>query len=235
MDAPAPVSEPAPATAPGTTPATMTGPGVQPVPAAAAGVAAATEAKKKRPPFLLKLPQQKAPHLGTYRSWLGVLQSDPNYVRGNPAQLEKWHQALRIGGSHAIPYSVYERGQALGFTGESGERRIRVPDWSRTKSIPMEVDHIIELQVTPASMRSDFDSMANYELLDRPSNGTAGPLLAGNIAEERAKQVAFDPSAANRILLFDDITLDGGTAGERWSSEELRAGEQLDAFEKHDK
>jgi hypothetical protein len=98
----------------------------------------------------------------------------------------------------------------------------------------MEVDHIIELQVTPASMRDDvFNTMDNYELLDRPSNGTSGPLLAGNIRAERAKQVAFDPSAANRVLLFDEVQLDGGTAGERWSSDEIRAGEQLDAYEKH--
>src|SRR5262249_24092646 len=61
------------------------------------------DATKKKPPFVLRLPKQKAPHLETYRSWLGVLQSDPLYLRGNPAQLDKWHQALRIGGSHAIP------------------------------------------------------------------------------------------------------------------------------------
>jgi hypothetical protein len=43
-------------------------------------------------------------------------------------------------------------------------------------------------------MREEFNSVWNYELLDRISNGTSGPLLAGNIAAERAKQVAFDPT-----------------------------------------
>ncbi len=106
---------------------------------------------------MLKLPQQKAPHLLTYLGWLGRLQSDPNYDRGNPAQLDEWHQALRMGGSDPIPASVYERGHALGLAGEIGERRIRVPDWSRTEeSIPMQVDHIVELQVTPAAMREEL-------------------------------------------------------------------------------
>ena len=191
--------------------------------------------RKKRPPFVLKLPMEKAPHLATYRSWLGVLQSDPNYVRGNPAQLDKWHQAHRQGGSHPIPRSVYERGHALGLTGEEGEERIRVPDWSRrSKSIFMQVDHIIELQLTPNSHRGIFDKMDNYELLDRRSNVNSRNRLVGNIRSERAMQEAFDPSVKGRILLFDDVTLDGGTES-RWISDEIRAGEQLDAFEEHGK
>lgn len=190
------------------------------------------DATKQRPPFVLRLPQQKAPHLGTYRNWIGTLQSDPGYSRGNPAQLEKWHQALRLGGSHAIPRSVYERGHALGFTGAAGERRIRVPDWTRVRSIEMQVDHIVELQVTPAALREAyFNTVDNYELLDASANATAGPLLSSNIREERAKQSAFDPSSAMRVLLFDRVELDGGTAGQHWGAEELQQGKQLDAWE----
>jgi hypothetical protein len=188
--------------------------------------------KKKKTPFVLLLPQQKTPYLQLYRNWLGVLQSDPNYNRGNPGQADKWHQALRIGGSDAIPAEVYERGHQLGFTGEDGERRIRVPDWSRTKSVPMEVDHIIELQVTPDSKRDYFNSMANFELLDRPSNGTSGPLIQGNIARERAKQEAADPSLKGQVLKFDDVQLDGGSPGERWRADEIKSGQQLDVYEK---
>jgi hypothetical protein len=202
------------------------GPGVQAGPAVAAGLSSAT----KRPPFVLRLPMEKAPHLGTYRAWLGRLQSDPSYTRGSPAQLDKWHQAHRIGGSHAIPAEVYERGHALGLTGEPGERRVRVPDWSRTRSTPMEVDHIIELQVAPGSLRDAFDHVDNYELLDRTANGNAGRQLQRNIAAERAIQVAFDPSAAKRVLIFDQVELDGGQPGERWRSEEIRRGDQLDAY-----
>ena len=95
----------------------------------------------------------------------------------------------------------------------------------------MEVDHIIELQVTPMSHRDYFNSIANFELLDRAANGSSGPLLANNIAAERAIQVAFDPSAAGKILTFDQVVLDGGSAGERWLVDEIRGGEQLDAYE----
>ena len=165
--------------------------------------------------------------------YIGVIQSDPNYVRGNPAQRNQWHAELRLGGGHAIPAEVYERGHRLGFTGEEGEQRIRIPDWARTKaSIPMEVDHVIELQVTPAALREKFDTIDNYELLDRTANGTSGPRLRGNIATERQKQEAFDPSLKGQILLFDQVQLDGGTAGQRWGVEEIRSGAQLDALEK---
>jgi hypothetical protein len=192
------------------------------------------EEKKKRPPFVLRLPLQKAPHLLTYIGWLGRLQSDPDYDRDDPAQLEKWHRALRIGGSDAIPADVYDRGHTLGLAGRIGERRIRVPDWSRTtESRLMEVDHIVELQLTPAAMREEFDSVPNYELLDRTSNRASGGLLRANIAAERAKQVAFDPSTAKRILLFDQVVLGGGTPGERWSVGDLQTGAQLNAYEKH--
>jgi len=187
--------------------------------------------KKKKPPFVLKLPQQKAPHLVTYQGWIGVLQSDPSYDRGNPGQDDKWHQALRIGGAFGIPAEVYERGHRLGFVGEEGERRIRVPNWSRTKSVPMQVDHVIELQVTPPDKRDFFNSMANFELLDEPSNTSSGRLLQQNIADERKKQEAADPSLVGKVILFDSVQMDGGSPGERWNSDEIRAGEQLDAYE----
>lgn len=189
---------------------------------------------KQRPPFVLRLPLEKAPHFVRYQSWLTVLQSDPNYQRGNPGQLDIWHQKLRLGGSDGIPSCVYERGHALGFTGAAGERRVRVPNWSRMRSTSMEVDHIIELQLTPSAMRSDFNSLANMELLDETSNGNSGKQIQLNVAAERARQVAFDPTAANRVLRFDAVTLEGGTPGERWSVDEIRAGEQLDAYEQHD-
>jgi hypothetical protein len=230
---PQPAPPPAPASATAGAASKAVTPGVQPVPAVAAGLSSAglpKQPKQQRPPFVLRLPQEKAPHLAEYRAWLGRLQSDPAYDRGSPAQLEKWHQAHRIGGSHGIPAKVYNRGHALGLAGTDGERLIRVPNWSRTRMIPMEVDHIIELQVTPAPMRDAFDSVFNYELLDRTSNGQAGNRLRQNIAAERAKQVAYDPSAANRVLIFDQIVLDGGQRGERWSSENIRHGKQLDAY-----
>jgi hypothetical protein len=228
----APKTTPANDVVPQPKPAPAPSPDAPPAPVTPVVPGPADTDKKKKTPFVLLLPQQKAPYLQLYRNWLGVLQSDPNYDRGNPAQDDKWHQALRIGGSDPIPAEVYERGHRLGFTGAAGEKRIRAPDWSRTKSVPMEVDHVIELQVTPDSKRDYFNSMANFELLDRPSNGTSGNLIKNNIATERAKQEAADPTLKGRVLKFDDVQMDGGTPGERWSADEVKGGQQLDAFEK---
>jgi hypothetical protein len=216
-------------------PAPAPAPGNQPKPVTPVVPGPSDPDKKKKQPFVLLLPQQKAPHLAKYHDWIGTLQSDPNYDRNNPSppnQLEKWHQALRLGGSDGIPAEVYERGHKLGFTGQDGERRIRVPNWSRTKSIPMEVDHIIELQVTPSSMRGIFNSMAYYELLDESANGTSGDQLRRNVAAERAKQEAADPTLKGQVLKFDDVQMGGGSPGERWSADEIKAGEQLDVYEK---
>ena len=229
--APAPAPAPIPAVTPTVAagPTTSGGPGVQVGPAAAAGLSSATN-PKKRPPFVLRLPLEKAPHLTTYRRWLGVLQSDPQFQRGNPAQLARWHQAHRGGGSHGIPARVYQRGHTLGLTGDEGERRIRVPDWTRMRSTRMEVDHMVELQLTPAPMRAAFDEVENYELLDSTSNVSSRNRLVASVARERAIQVTFDPTAAGRVLTFDKVEQDGGRVGERWTSEEIRRGVQLNYF-----
>lgn len=174
---------------------------------------------------MLRLPLEKRPHLETYRWWLGVLQSDPDYDRDHPAQRRKWHGALSPGGSHEVPDEIYYRGEMLGLD----EKEIRAPNWSRTTSVLMEVDHVVELQVTPDRLRGVFDDIDNYELLDRHSNGASGRRMRDNIRAERKKQEAFDPSVKGRVLLFDAVTLDGGAEGERWGVEEIRAGEHLDA------
>jgi hypothetical protein len=214
------------------------GPGVQVPPAVAAGAAVAVdtspEPNEERPPFVLWLPQEKAPHLALYRSWIGVLQSDPAYLRGAPAQRDDWLKAHRLGGSDPIDKAVYDRGHDLGFRGTAGEELIRIPNWSRSRrDVAMEVDHIIELQLTPSdpAWRKEFDSMANYELLDERANESAGTRLRGNVARERALQVAFDPTAATRVLRFESVEMDGGSPGEHWTSDEIRHGEQLDAWE----
>src|SRR5690606_13961081 len=128
-----------------------------------------------------------------------------------------------------VPAEVYERAHTLGLTGAAGEQRVRVPTWSRSSpSQSFQVDHAIELQVTPDAWRDQFDNMFNYELLDQGANSRAGPRLKGAINAERAIQVAFDPSAATRVLIFDDVQLGDGTPGERWLPEEIQSGEQLD-------
>jgi hypothetical protein len=82
------------------------------------------------------------------------------------------------------------------------------------------------------SHRDVFNSMAYLELLDKTSNGTSGPLIQNNIAAERQKQEAFDPSLIGQTLKFEQVELDGGTEAERWNSDQIRMGEHLDAYEK---
>jgi hypothetical protein len=179
-------------------------------------------------------PAKPGPGVQVGSAAAGVLRSDPAYVRGAPAQREAWQRAHRLGGSDPIDKEVYDRGHDLGFRGEAGEELLRIPNWSRTRrGVAMEVDHIIELQLTPTDpqWREYFDSMANYELLDRRANGTAGPRLRANVARERALQEAFDPTAATRVLIFESVVLDDGTPGEHWTSDEIRHGEQIDTWE----
>ena len=94
----------------------------------------------------------------------------------------------------------------------------------------IEVDHIIELQVTPASMRDAFDSVDNYELLTETANVASRNRIRASIEKERAEQVACDPSKKDQVLTFDQVELGGGQRAERWTSEEIRSGEQLDAY-----
>jgi hypothetical protein len=226
LPAPAPVPTPTP----GPAPASLSSTGPQPLPPPVVPPPLKPE-KKKRPPFVLRLPRAKSVHLALYRSWLGRLQSDPDYERDNPAQEARWRQAHRIGGSHGIPARIYDRGHALGLTGRDGEARVRKPHWTRTRTTPMEVDHIIELQVAPPELRVIFDDVDNYELLDRDANGDSGRRLFNNIRNERLNQAVYDPSTVGRVLIFDAVEVDGGIDGERWSSEEIRAGEHLDYYD----
>jgi hypothetical protein len=207
--------------------------------AAAAGVTAAktaslpTEEKKKRrrPPFVLKLPATKTLHLELYRKQLGVLQSDPDYDRNfptRPEQRNKWRQAVRPGGSHAIFPDQWARGARLNIA----ESERLIPNWTR-RDVPMEmeVDHDVELQVVPRRLWETYNSMDHYELLDSSSNASAGSTLDQNIARERATQEAFDPSLVGKILRFDSVEVDGGSSGERWTLHEIVTGAHFDALE----
>jgi len=70
-----------------------------------------------------------------------------------------------------------------------------------------QVGHIIELQVTPASMREEFNSVFNYELLDAASNQSSGPTMAASMAAERAMQVAHDPTAGAEFRISMTFSL----------------------------
>jgi hypothetical protein len=97
----------------------------------------------------------------------------------------------------------------------------------------MEVDHVIELQVTDLDESERWDAPSNYELLDENSNWQAGTILRSNIVVERAEQVKCNPALVDAKIPFDEVVLDGGSPAKgRWSSADIRAGKHLDLFER---
>jgi hypothetical protein len=204
-----------------------------PVPVAPPAPAPAAEPdreRRSRPPFVLRLPREKDPHFALYSALVRqrALVSEFPFRRGRTDQADVWDDNLAVGGAHGMSPRTFERGRALGLS----RRDILRPRWTHlNNSVPTDVDHIIELQVTPQAMRAVYDAFENYELLDQSSNSSAGARLEGNIAAERAKQAAFDPAAATATLTFDQVELDGGSAAERWTSDEIQKGEHLDVFE----
>jgi hypothetical protein len=177
----------------------------------------------------LRLPSFKRPHLRLYQAL--ARQGALIHVKGRKrrsAQQRRWHSWIR---STMFP-EVLKRGLALGLSGE----RLRQPDWSREQAeVAMEVDHIIELQVTRPGTEEIWDHPNHYELLDRRSNGRSGSRLRANIAGERralARQTG-DNSWRTRDLVFDQVIADAGPTGERWLDEEIQRGDHLDSFERH--
>jgi hypothetical protein len=116
------------------------------------------------------------------------------------------------------------------------ENRRTRPNWSRdVDGVPMEVDHVVELQVLPElEIDAWGDTFSNYELLDRPSNGSAGPQLRANIAAERRRLVSTtgNPAWATVDLIFTRV-IASGTSGQRWSEDDIQRGEHYWALRRH--
>jgi hypothetical protein len=179
----------------------------------------------------LILPSVKARHAGRYRGVLPRLLHDPATSRDRNAQAGIWDSGMRPPAGAMHP-EVYLRGETMGLI----DRRILRPDWSRDRrNIDMQVDHVIEFQVLPATEHGWADGFANYELLDQPSNGSAGPRLAANIQRERAALAAYysDMSWLTRPLRFDVVVTEIGPGGERWLEDEIAMGQHLDSLEEH--
>lgn len=118
--------------------------------------------------------------------------------------------------------------------GVSDARKLR-PNWTPdryTQLEPMEVDHMVELQVTLPTEEAIWDSVSNYELLDRDSNGASGRLLHANITAERARIAGCtgDASWMVKPLQFDALEVQPGPPGERWLIDDIHGGEHLDAY-----
>ena len=109
--------------------------------------------------------------------------------------------------------STYARGEELNLTRD----RILLPDWSRDqRRQPMNVDHIVELQVVPTNEHAGlWNSVVNYELLDGVSNAMSGSQLKNNIIEERLRlaRETGDETWLVRELVFDRVEADSGPRG----------------------
>jgi hypothetical protein len=118
----------------------------------------------------------------------------------------------------------------------SETRRLR-PDWSRTlPRVDMQVDHRVEWQLLGTANRRWGDTIANYELLDQPSNGSAGSTLRSNIQAERQRLATStgNPSYLTHPLVFTDLVVPSTVSGAmRWLPEEIQQGDHYYALLGH--
>ncbi len=108
-------------------------------------------------------------------------------------------------------------------------RRLR-PNWSRRRdNVQMEVDHRVEWQLLGTANRQWGDTMPNYELLDRDSNGESGRQLRSNIIDERKRLagITHNPAWLTQRIVFTDLIAPGaGSSGAmRWLPEEIQQGD----------
>jgi hypothetical protein len=186
------------------------------------------------PEIRLVLPSVKVPHLSRYTGLVRErrLIHNSDYSREVEAQADKWDKGLKPGAAEGMFQEVYDEGVNLGLS----ENRIFRPDWAkRPVRMPMQVDHIVELQVTPSGETGIWDSFVNYELLDQPSNSSSGSQLRNNIAAERARLVLTtgNPAWSTLPLIFTRVIPTPGPRGDRWSAEEIGRGDHIAVYRKY--
>ncbi len=219
--------------------ATGTGTGTDPtaVPGAVAVTAAAGPVTTTPPiEVRLELPAQKKTHTHLYGRLVRerALEHTPGLPR-HTAQADNWDRELRPGGAMEIYPDIWRRFENRG-TPEA--RRLR-PNWTRQiERLAMQVDHRVEWQLLNTANRSWGDSMPNYELLDQPSNGSAGATLAANIAEERNRLETLTGNPGwqlNPIVFTRLIAPNGPPSGQRWLPDEIQQGHHYHALVRHER
>jgi uncharacterized protein DUF4157 len=233
---PPPVLEPTPE--PDQRTRTDTQPTPQPVPQPEPDTQQRRRRRRRRRPVTLKLPPQKARLLGVYRDHIGRLQHEVGRARDTD-QAAEWDNAMDPLSGGDMRLETYCKGanmeaySPLPYRGNLSRRDILRPRWSAAQFWPdMQVDHRIEMQVTPVGGEDAYDQPWNYELLDRRSNTSAGPRMAANIAQERRDLSAFyrDPSWMTRRLTFDRVIAEPESNSGRWSFAKVRDGFHLRAY-----
>jgi hypothetical protein len=202
----------------------------------------------------LDLPQGKMEHLGLYE--LLVLGSQiaayPTEIIGRRRtsayerqsnQVSKWFTAVGAQMTQKVlnaGMKMLTEDNKCGKNADCIERqrkRVMKPDWAPdgTKK-QMDVDHIVELQVSFLQGPEALDNFANYELLDSSTNSSVGSTLDKSIQAERnrmkrecPKQV---PNWSEVPLVFAPPVFVGGGKGpgERWTREQILAGDHLKAY-----
>lgn len=203
--------------------------------------APALKSKPKKEPkqtpkeIILRLPSVKRGHLRRYESLLRTrtLEHDPKNTRDRNIQAREWDKEMDPRAPDGIHWEIYEGGRSLGLE----HTRILRPNWSRdVPTMPMEVDHVVELQVlSPAQRDSWGDTISNWELLDEVSNRISGTAVRLNIIAERLRLVeeTGDFRWMKARLVFTRVVADPGPRGHRWVAQAIRDGDHLHAWRKH--
>lgn len=200
-------------------------PEVQPIPDT--GQEERRRRRRACPPLILYLPRAKSQDFDVYAGLTGMLMHVPGRPR-DTNQRYRWHTIMQ----NRIPPAVFARAGMLGLTPE----QVIFPHWSnrRVYASPMQVDHVIEMQVTPVGMEGAFDIMAWYRLMDASSNLGAGPELEANIRKIREAMWACtgDETWMQRLIIFEAVAESTSNFPGIWSSEDLVAGRHLDAYQR---
>lgn len=177
-------------------------------------------------PIILYLPRAKAQDFDAYEKLIGQLEHVPNRPR-DTNQLTSW-RALTPG---RIPPRVWERAQTLGLTRD----QVVIPFWSQRAVYdrPMQVDHDIEMQVTPIGREGEFDTPVHHRLMDAHSNLGAGPELEANIKKMREALASCtgDQGWMRYRIRFEKVASATSNNPGIWTRDELIGGKHLDAYE----
>jgi hypothetical protein len=183
--------------------------------------------RKRCPPIILLLPRAKAYDLDAYVALIGELEHIPNRPR-DTNQKKSW-ETLTPG---RIPASVWTRAAEMGLA----SLFVVFPFWSQTAVYPepMQVDHDIEMQVTPIGKEGKFDTPAHHRLMDAGSNVGAGAELLWNIVKMRETLVKCtnDQGWMYRRLVFERVAASTSNNPGIWSRDDLISGRHLDAYER---
>lgn len=209
------------------------------------------------------LPGVKARHLQLYQTWAsqGKLQRFQGYSRGRPNQVRIWKNYFwdkmqntdRLGLHEE--FSGVKKIKTPGDVEISGRRRtllkkLTIANWDKRGRVlehPLEVDHIVELQVGGWPNTATANEIENMELLDKSSNAAAGSKTRWNIigtvrdyleaTGESNSQSDADEYMDNNTLVFDQVELDPddsqGEVDENkyWTRAEIEAGRHLEDLE----